>query len=85
MYSRSCLSKSAKYLSSVVSKSLGKLDKGEIQLKDKQNDALKTIVLEKKDTLCVSPTGYSKTIIYQQLPFMFECYDVGADSCILFW
>lgn len=40
-------------------------------------------MLEKKDTLCVLPTGYGKSIIYQLLPFMFECYDVGADSCIV--
>lgn len=36
-----------------------------LRIKEEQFEALKTIVVERNDTVCVLPTGYGKSLIYQ--------------------
>jgi superfamily II DNA helicase RecQ len=55
-------------------KSLHKINKAEMEIKDKQYEALWPVVKNKNDTICVLPTGYGKSLIYQLLPFMFDFY-----------
>ena len=42
-----------------------RLGKAEISLKEAQFEALKAIVMERKDSLVILPTGYGKSLIYQ--------------------
>ena len=39
-----------------------------IVLKEAQYEAIKSVVVEKRDTICILPTGYGKSMIYQLLP-----------------
>jgi hypothetical protein len=39
------------------------IGKGQISLKVKQYEVVKSVVLARKDVLCVLPTGYGKSII----------------------
>jgi superfamily II DNA helicase RecQ len=63
-----------------LSKSLHKINKAELEIKDKQYEALWSVVKNKSDTICVLPTGYGKSLIYQLLPFMFDFYPRGEDN-----
>ena len=47
-------------------KSLQKLNKAEIEIKEKQYQALLSIVNDNKDTICVLPTGYGKSLTYNR-------------------
>ena len=40
-----------------------------INIKEKQYQALLSIVKDSNDTICVLPTGYGKSLINQLLPF----------------
>ena len=60
-------------------KSLQKLNKAEIEIKEKQYQALFSIV-DNKDTICILPIGYGKSLIYQLLPFMFELFPRAGDT-----
>ena len=42
-----------------------------VSLRVKQKEAIRNIVLLKKDTLIILPTGFGKSLIYQLLPFVF--------------
>ena len=53
-----------KFHDSISSVSL-RLGKAEISLKEAQFEALKAIVIERKDSLVILPTGYGKSLIYQ--------------------
>jgi bloom syndrome protein len=55
-------------------RSLERLDKAGLEIKEKQHEALSSVVRNKNDTICVLPTGYGKSLIYQLLPFMFDFY-----------
>jgi len=44
----------------------------DLQLKEKQYDVVKCVVLDNKDVLAVLPTGYGKSLIYQLLPPVFN-------------
>ena len=50
---------------------LEKLGKAELSLKEAQNKALKSVMFEEKDTICILPTGYGKS---QLLPNVFDCF-----------
>ena len=41
-------------------------------LRTEQMMALSTVASREKDCLCVLPTGYGKSLIYQLLPFVFD-------------
>ena len=53
---------------------LEKLGKAELSLKEAQYEALKSVVFEGKDTICILPTGYGKSLIYQLLPHVFDYF-----------
>ena len=53
------------------------------QLRSEQLEAIAAIT-ERKDCLCVLPTGYGKSLIYQLLPFVFdELSDGEENSCVV--
>jgi len=43
----------------------------EFSIKPKQLSALESII-ENRDTLCILPTGYGKSLIYQLIPSVFK-------------
>ena len=49
-----------------LEQSLNQLGKTGLKLKEGQYEALKSVVVEGKDTICVLPTGYGKSLIYQR-------------------
>ena len=53
-------------------------------LRTEQMMALSTVASGEKDCLCVLPTGYGKSLIYQLLPFVFgELQSEGkCSSCV---
>ncbi|CAB3980396.1 ATP-dependent DNA helicase Q1 [Paramuricea clavata] len=58
-----------------LEKALERLGKQNIELKECQYEAVKAVVVDRKDTFCVLPTGYGKSLIYNQLlPFVFDAY-----------
>ena len=63
-----------------LSKSLHKINKAGIEIKEKQYEALWSVVKDKNDTICVLPTGYGKLLIYQLLAFMFDFYPHCEDN-----
>jgi superfamily II DNA helicase RecQ len=75
----SCQEDSSDRFRDALSKSLEKLGKGGLKVKDKQYDGLLSIVKENKDTICVLPPGYGKSLIYQLLPFMFDLYGARGE------
>ena len=54
-----------------------------IELKKEQESALRAVVLQKKDCLCVLPTGFGKSLIFQLIPFVCDQLDGTTDSCVL--
>jgi superfamily II DNA helicase RecQ len=52
----------------LINNALLTLGKEKISLKEAQYKALKAIVINKKDSLVILPTGYGKSLIYQTLP-----------------
>ena len=63
-----------------INNALLRLGKAEISLKEAQFEALKAIVMERKDSLVVLPTGYGKSLIYQTLPFIFDYLDASSTA-----
>ena len=39
------------------------------KLKECQYESVKAVVVDRKDTICILPTGYGKSLIYQLLPY----------------
>ena len=65
---------------------LEKLGKAELSLKEAQYEALKNVVFDRRDTMCVLPTGYGKSLIYQLLSCTFDYFlssDIGNSSIIV--
>ena len=54
---------------------LGILGLSDIELKEKQYEALKAVVLKNRDVLAVLPTGYGKSLIYQLLPLVSDFFN----------
>ena len=54
---------------SVLDEALERLGKKNLKLKECQYEAAKAVVVDRKDTICILPTGYGKSIIYQLLPY----------------
>ena len=70
-----------------LEQSLNQLGKTGLKLKEGQYEALKSVVVEGKDTICVLPTGYGKSLIYQShqiLPYVFDFFS-GDDNHLLLW
>ena len=57
---------------------LGILGLSDIELKEKQYEALKAVVLKNRDVLAVLPTGYGKSLIYQLLPLVFDFFTANG-------
>ena len=57
-----------------------RLRKAEISLKEAQFEALKAIVMDRKDSLVILPTGYGKSLFYQTLPFIFDYLDASSTA-----
>ncbi len=53
---------------------LRNIGKEDIKLKEYQYEAIKKIIVDNRDTVCVLPTGYGKSLIYQLLPDVFDYY-----------
>lgn len=51
-----------------------RLGKQDIELKECQYEAVKAVVVDRKDSLCVLSTGYGESLIYQLLPFICDAY-----------
>ena len=58
--------------------SLKKLNKSDLEIKEHQYEAIKSVVVQGKDTVCVLPTGYGKSLIFQILPFVLDYYLSGG-------
>ena len=54
---------------SVLDEALVRLGKMNLKLKECQYEAVKAVVVDRKDTICM-PTGYGNSLIYQLLPFV---------------
>ena len=59
---------------SVLDEALERLGKKNLKLKECQYEAVKAVVVDRKDTICILPTGYGKSIICQLLPFVLLNY-----------
>ena len=54
------------------------LGAGDLQLKEKQYEVLKSVVIDNKDVLAVLPTGYGKLLIYQLLAPIYNFMDFAG-------
>ena len=54
---------------SVLDEALERLGKKNLKLKECQYEAVKAVVVDRKDTICILPTGYGKSLLYQLLPY----------------
>ena len=54
---------------SVLDEALERLGKKNLKLKECQYETVKAVVVDRKDTICILPTGYGKSLIYQLLPY----------------
>ena len=50
----------------------------DLQLKEKQYEALKSVVIDNKDVLAILPTGYVKSLIYQLLAPIYNFMDFAG-------
>ena len=57
---------------SVLDEALERLGKKNLKLKECQYEVVKAVVVERKDTICILPTGFGKSLIYQLLPFVLQ-------------
>ena len=54
---------------SVLDEALERLGKKNPKLKECQYEAVKAVVVDRKDTICILPTGCGKSLIYQLLSY----------------
>ena len=54
---------------SVLDEALERLGKKNLKLKECQYEAVKAVVVDRKDTICLLPIGHGKSLIYQLLPY----------------
>ena len=59
---------------SVLDEALERLGKKNLKLKECQYEAVKAVVVDQKDTICILPSGYGNSLIYQLLPFVLLNY-----------
>ena len=59
---------------SVLDEALERLGKKNLKLKECQYEVVKAVVVERKDTICILPTGFGKSLIYHLLPFVLLNY-----------
>ena len=54
---------------SVLDEALERLGEKNLKLKECQYEAVKAVVVDRKDTICIFPIGHGKSLIYQLLPY----------------
>lgn len=54
-----------------------------IALKKEQESALRAVVVENKDCLCVLPTGFGKSLIFQLIPLVCDSMSGRTDSVVI--
>ena len=54
---------------SVLDEASERLGKKNLKLKECQYEAVKAVVVDRKDTICILPIGHGKSVIYQLLPY----------------
>ena len=54
---------------SVFDEALERLGKKNLKLKECQYEAVKPVVVDRQDTICILLTGYGKSLIHQLLPY----------------
>ena len=59
---------------SVLDEALERLGKKNLKLKECQYEAVKAVVVDRKDTICILPSGYGNSLIYQLLPLVLLNY-----------
>ena len=59
---------------SVLDEALERLGKKNLKLKECHYEAVKAVVVDRKDTICILPTGYGKSLICQLHPFVLLNY-----------
>ena len=52
-------------------------------LKEEQKAALYAVTLKKQDCLCILPTGFGKSFIFQLVPFVVDRHEKVSHSCVL--
>lgn len=55
----------------------------DLELKPEQKAALSTVAQQKIDCLCILPTGFGKSLIFQLVPFVVDHLDKVNNSCVL--
>ena len=53
---------------SVLDEALERLGKKNLKLKECQYEAVKAVVVDRKDPICILPTGYGKSLISSFFP-----------------
>ena len=53
-------------------KELYKTFRGKHRAKQETRQALRSVVIQKKNCLCILPTDFTKALIFQQLPFVYD-------------
>ena len=54
---------------SVLDEASERLGKKNLKLKECQYEAVKAVVVDRKDTICILPIGHGKSLMYQLLPY----------------
>ena len=66
-----------------LGQALGGINLENVSLRDEQKEAIKNIVVSKRDSLIILPTGFGKSLIFQLLPFVFDSWLGASESFIL--
>ena len=66
-----------------VNYALNLLKSSDLVLKREQKEALRAVCVEKRDCLCVLPTGFGKSLIFQLVPFTLDYLTKVNTSCVL--
>ena len=56
---------------------------GGVNLKEEQKAALYAVTSKKQDCLCILPTGFGKSLIFQLVPFVVDRLEKVSHSCVL--
>ena len=59
---------------------LDKTGNSGIVLKEVQYETIKSVVVEKRDMICILPNGYSKLMINQLLPHVFDFFVMNGET-----
>ena len=66
---------------SVLDEALERLGKKNLKLKECQYEAVKAVVVDRKDTICILPIGHGKSLICQLLPYWGLLYLFICNAC----